>query len=46
MVPVAKNNRETAALIVDIDYFDAEEVAMPVDKVKKIIRRADEGKTI
>lgn len=42
VVPVGKNNRETVALIVDIEYFDADEVPMPLDKVKKIIRRADE----
>lgn len=44
VVPVGKNNRETVALIVDVEYFNAEEVPMPLDKVKRIVRRADEEK--
>lgn len=40
IVPVGNKQKETKAEIVDIEYFDEDTVPIPLDKVKKIIRKA------
>ena len=44
VVPVGKNNKEAIAHIVKIEYFNTDEVPIPFNRVKSIIRRADEEK--
>ncbi len=41
-VPVGEHGRTSIVEIVDIEYFKDDEVPMPLDKVKKIIGRADD----
>lgn len=39
LVPAGKDNHEAVVEIVDIEYFSAENVPLPVEKTKRIIRK-------
>lgn len=41
IVPVGKDNHESVAKIESIEYHPAEEAPFPIDRIKKIIRKAD-----
>jgi hypothetical protein len=41
VVPVGKDNHESIAKIESIEYHPAEEAPFPIDRIKKIIRKAD-----
>ena len=43
VVPVGANNRETMALVEDVEYFKEEEYPMDIGRIKKVIRRAEEN---
>lgn len=42
LVPVWKDNHEVVAEVVDIEYFSEENVPLPVEKTKRIIRKCTE----
>lgn len=42
-VPVGKDGRMAIVEIVDIEYFSEDEVPLPLDKVKRIIRKCTDG---
>ena len=39
LVPAGKDNREVIVEVVNIEYFNEEDVPLPVEKTKKIIRK-------
>lgn len=39
LVPAGKDNHEAVVQVVDIEYFSAEDVPLPVEKTKHIIRK-------
>ena len=41
-VPVGENGRTAIVEVVDIDYFEEDEVPMPLEKVKVVIEKVDE----
>lgn len=41
IIPVGKDNHESVAKIESIEYHPAEEAPFPIDRIKKIIRKAD-----
>ena len=43
VVPVGVNNKETLALVEDVEYFEEDEYPMDIQRVKKVIRRAEEN---
>ena len=43
VVPVGANNKETLALVEDVEYFEEDEYPMDIQRVKKVIRRAEEN---
>ena len=41
IVPTGKDNHESVVKIESIEYYPAEEAPFPIDRIKKIIRKAD-----
>ena len=39
LVPAGKDNHEAVVQVVDIEYFSAEDVPLPAEKTKHIIRK-------
>lgn len=42
LVPVGKSGKETVATVTKIEYHPADEAPYPIDKIKSVIRAADE----
>ena len=42
LVPAGKDNHETIVRVVDIEYFSEENVPLPIEKTKRIIRKCTE----
>lgn len=45
LVPAGKDNHEVIVEVVNIEYFSEENVPLPVEKTKKIIRKCIEDET-
>ena len=45
LVPAGKDNHEGIVEVVNIEYFSEENVPLPVEKTKKIIRKCIEDET-
>lgn len=43
VVPVGKDNHHSVAEVVKIEYFAEEEVPLPLEKTKHIIRKCDDN---
>lgn len=41
LVPVGKDGHEATVQVIDIEYFAEEDVPLPIDKMKRIIRKDD-----